>query len=151
GLDEPRHLRRSTAVRCAALDRRLPSADRRHHRPTGHHRPSDSNRRWIKVGGNVSRSKTETHTQDLPRYRARHAHWCIEAEAAEEARELAFCRRRLSVRHWRHVKYRSRARRGLAGARPEPHATKNFLQSEADRIEREMARYMTSLRWLRPP
>ena len=34
------------------------------------------------------RSKTETHTQDLPRYRARHAHWCIEAEAAEEAREL---------------------------------------------------------------
>ena len=36
------------------------------------------------------RSKTETHTQDLPRYRARHAHWCIEAEAAEEARELAF-------------------------------------------------------------
>jgi putative transposase len=54
GLDEPRHLRRSTAVRCAALDRRLRSADRRHHRPTGHHRPSDSNRRWIKVGGNVT-------------------------------------------------------------------------------------------------
>jgi hypothetical protein len=40
--------------------------------------------------------------------------WCIEAEAAEEARELAFCRRRLPVRHWRRVKYRSRARRGLS-------------------------------------
>ena len=27
---------------------------------------------------------------------------------------LLFCRRRLSVRHWRHVKYRSRARRGTS-------------------------------------
>ena len=52
-LDEPSHLRCRTAVRCAALHRRLRSADRRHHRPTGHCRPSDSNRRWIKVGGNV--------------------------------------------------------------------------------------------------
>jgi len=52
-LDEPSHLRCCTAVRCAALHRRLRSADRRHHRPTGHCRPSDSNRRWIKVGGNV--------------------------------------------------------------------------------------------------
>ena len=53
-LDEPNHLRHSTAVRCAALHRRLRSADRRRHRPTGHRRPSDSNCRWIKVGGNVS-------------------------------------------------------------------------------------------------
>ena len=34
-----------TAVRCAALHRRLRFADRRHHRPTGHHQPPDSNRR----------------------------------------------------------------------------------------------------------
>jgi hypothetical protein len=27
--------------------------------------------------------------------------WCIEAESAEEARKLALCRRRLSVRDWR--------------------------------------------------
>ena len=37
-LDEPSHLRRRTAIRCAALHRRLRSADRRHHRPTGHYR-----------------------------------------------------------------------------------------------------------------
>ena len=37
-LDESSHLRRSTAVRRAALHRRLRSADRRHNRPTGHHR-----------------------------------------------------------------------------------------------------------------
>ena len=53
-LAEPRHLRRATAVRCAALHRRLRSADRRHHRPTGHNRRSDSNCHWIKVGGNVT-------------------------------------------------------------------------------------------------
>ena len=35
-LDEPNHLRGATAVRCAALHRRLRSADRRHHRPAGH-------------------------------------------------------------------------------------------------------------------
>jgi hypothetical protein len=53
-LDEPRHLRRSTAVRCAALHRRLRSADRRHHRPTGYNRPPDSNQSWIKVRANVT-------------------------------------------------------------------------------------------------
>ena len=53
-LDEPSNLRRSTAVRCAALHRRLRSADRRHHRPRGYHRTPDSNRRWIKIGGNVT-------------------------------------------------------------------------------------------------
>jgi Integrase core domain len=53
-LDESSHLRRSTAVRRAALHRRLRSADRRHNRPTGHHRRPDSNRRWIKTGGNVT-------------------------------------------------------------------------------------------------
>src|SRR5205823_13474170 len=53
-LDEPSHLRCSTAIRCAALHRRLRAADRRHHRPTGHQRRPDSNRRWIKVGGKVS-------------------------------------------------------------------------------------------------
>ena len=37
----------------AALHRRLRSADRRHHRPTGHHRRPNSNRRWIKTGGNA--------------------------------------------------------------------------------------------------
>ena len=53
-LAEPRHLRRATAVRCAALHRRLRSADRRHTRPRGQNRPPNSNRRWIKVGGNVT-------------------------------------------------------------------------------------------------
>jgi hypothetical protein len=53
-LDESNRLRRSTAVRCAALYRRLRSADRCNHRPTGHRRPSDSNCRWIKLGGNVT-------------------------------------------------------------------------------------------------
>jgi hypothetical protein len=53
-LDEPRHLCRSTAVRCAALRRRLRSADRRHPRPTGHNRTPDSNRNWIRIGGNVT-------------------------------------------------------------------------------------------------
>jgi hypothetical protein len=52
-LDEPGSLRRGAAVRCATLHRRLRSADRRHHRPTGHCSPSDSNCRWIKLGGNV--------------------------------------------------------------------------------------------------
>ena len=52
-LAEPRHLRRATAVRCAALHRRLRSADRRHHRPSGQNTRSDSNCHWIKVGGNV--------------------------------------------------------------------------------------------------
>jgi hypothetical protein len=33
-LDEPQHLRRSTAVRCAALHRRLRAADRRPPPPT---------------------------------------------------------------------------------------------------------------------
>ena len=37
-LDKFSHLRRSTAVRRAALHRRPRSADRRHNRPTGHHR-----------------------------------------------------------------------------------------------------------------
>ena len=45
---------RRAAVRCAALHRRLRSADRRHHRPSGDYQPSDSNDRWIKVGGNVT-------------------------------------------------------------------------------------------------
>jgi transposase InsO family protein len=53
-LDEPSHLRRSTAVRYAALRRRLRSADRRHHRPAGYNRTPDSNRNWIKVRGNVN-------------------------------------------------------------------------------------------------
>jgi len=53
--DEPSHLRRGTAVHCAALHRWLRSADRHHHRPTERHRRPDSNRCWIKVGGNVRR------------------------------------------------------------------------------------------------
>ena len=43
--------------RCAALHRRLRSADRRHHRTTGHNRRSDSNCHWIKVGGNVKENR----------------------------------------------------------------------------------------------
>jgi hypothetical protein len=49
-LNEPRHLRPATADRRATPYRRLRSADRRHHRPTGHNRSPDSNRCWIKVG-----------------------------------------------------------------------------------------------------
>jgi putative transposase len=36
-LDEPSHVRRRTAVCCAALHRRLRSADRRHHCPSGYY------------------------------------------------------------------------------------------------------------------
>ena len=53
-VDEPGHLRSGPAVRCAALHRRLRSADRRYHRPTGQCRSPDSNRQWIKLGGNVT-------------------------------------------------------------------------------------------------
>ena len=52
-LDDPGHLCRSSTVRCAALHRRLRAADRRHHRPAGHHERSDSNCTWIRIGGNV--------------------------------------------------------------------------------------------------
>jgi hypothetical protein len=51
---------RKHGISCAALYRRLRSADRRHHRPTGHHRRPDSNRRWIKTGGNVTGKRGET-------------------------------------------------------------------------------------------
>ena len=35
---------------------KYPQASNRHHRPTRHNRPPDSNRRWINIRGNVKTS-----------------------------------------------------------------------------------------------
>jgi len=45
-------------------------ADRRHHRPAGHHRPPDSNRRWITVGGTTPLHSSPRHRSSLQFFRS---------------------------------------------------------------------------------
>ena len=55
-VDEPGHLRCGSAVRCASLHRRLRSADRRHHRPTGQCRSPELQSPLDKTRGQRHRS-----------------------------------------------------------------------------------------------